>query len=86
MSLGGLFRRIGGGRKRGQHDQALGRSRGGFSTKIHLKTDFGGLPPIAYLFKVNAPLIIFGPGHTSKSTPYANKQRRAAPARVNESG
>jgi hypothetical protein len=23
---------------------ALGRSRGGFSTKIHLKTDFGGLP------------------------------------------
>jgi hypothetical protein len=25
-------------------DQALGRSRGGFSTKIHLKTDFGGLP------------------------------------------
>ncbi|MGO9702046.1 MAG: IS5 family transposase [Xanthobacteraceae bacterium] len=35
---------LGGGRKRGQHDQALGRSRGGFSTKIHLKTDFGGLP------------------------------------------
>ena len=36
--------RLGSGRKRGQHDQALGRSRGGFSTKIHLKTDFGGLP------------------------------------------
>ena len=35
---------LGSGRKRGQHDQALGRSRGGFSTKIHLKTDFGGLP------------------------------------------
>ena len=35
---------LGGRRKRGQHDQALGRSRGGFSTKIHLKTDFGGLP------------------------------------------
>jgi transposase len=30
--------------KRGQDGQALGRSRGGFSTKIHLKTDFGGLP------------------------------------------
>ena len=29
---------------KGQHDQALGRSRGGFSTKIYLKTDFGGLP------------------------------------------
>src|SRR4249920_3493960 len=32
------------GAKGGQHDHALGRSRGGFSTKIHLKTDFGGLP------------------------------------------
>jgi transposase len=36
--------RLGGRRKRGQDGQALGRSRGGFSTKIHLKTDFGGLP------------------------------------------
>jgi transposase len=32
---------VGGGRKRGQDDQALGRSRGGFSTKIHLKVDGG---------------------------------------------
>ncbi len=31
-------------RKRGQQNQALGRSRGGFSCKIHLKTDFDGLP------------------------------------------
>jgi transposase len=31
-------------RKRGQKNQALGRSRGGFSSKIHLKTDFDGLP------------------------------------------
>ena len=30
--------------KRGQHRQALGRSRGGFSTKIHLKTDLDGNP------------------------------------------
>src|SRR4051794_17391022 len=29
---------------RGQKGQALGRSRGGFSTKIHLKCDFDGLP------------------------------------------
>ena len=36
--------RLGGGRQRGQDGQALGRSRGGFSTKIHLKTDFAGLP------------------------------------------
>jgi transposase len=33
-----------GRRKRGQEDQALGRSRGGFSTKIHLKVDLDGLP------------------------------------------
>ena len=30
-------------RKAGQENQALGRSRGGFSTKIHLKTDLEGL-------------------------------------------
>ena len=30
--------------KRGQQGQALGRSRGGFSTKIHLKTDLDGRP------------------------------------------
>ena len=35
---------LGGRRKRGQQGQALGRSRGGFSTKIHLKFDFEGLP------------------------------------------
>jgi transposase len=36
--------RLGSRRQRGQNNQALGRSRGGFSTKIHLKTDFDGLP------------------------------------------
>jgi transposase len=30
--------------KRGQQHQAFGRSRGGFSTKIHLKTDLEGHP------------------------------------------
>ena len=35
---------FGGGSKRGQENESLGRSRGGFSTKIHLKTDFDGLP------------------------------------------
>ena len=30
--------------QRGQQDQALGRSRGGFSTKIHLKADLDGRP------------------------------------------
>src|SRR5882757_10122003 len=32
------------GAKGGQQGQALGRSRGGFSCKIHLKTDLDGLP------------------------------------------
>ena len=36
--------RLGCWRKRGQHRQAFGRSRGGFSTKIHLKTDLDGNP------------------------------------------
>jgi transposase len=40
----GARARFGGGCKGGQDDQALGRSRGGFSTKIHLKVDLDGLP------------------------------------------
>lgn len=32
------------GKKRGQSAQALGRSRGGFSTKIHVKVDALGYP------------------------------------------
>jgi hypothetical protein len=36
--------RLGSWSKRGQETQALGRSRGGFSTKIHIKTDLDGLP------------------------------------------
>jgi transposase len=35
---------LGGRGKKGQQDQALGRSRGGFSTKIHLKVDLDGRP------------------------------------------
>jgi transposase len=31
-------------RKRGAQNQALGRSRGGFGTKIHVKCDLDGLP------------------------------------------
>jgi|GEM_PF-435250 len=36
--------RLCGGSKGGQEGEALGRSRGGFSTKIHLKTDLDGYP------------------------------------------
>jgi transposase len=36
--------RFGSRRKRGQHNQALGRSRGGFGTKIHVKCDLDGHP------------------------------------------
>jgi transposase len=46
---GGARACLGGGRQRGQKNQALGRSRGGFSTKIHLKTDFDGLPIAVHL-------------------------------------
>ena len=35
---------LGSRRKRAQTCQALGRSRGGFSTKIHIKTDLDGHP------------------------------------------
>ena len=35
---------VGGRRKKGQDGEARGRSRGGFSTKIHLKTDLYGYP------------------------------------------
>lgn len=34
--------RVGGRRERGQETQALGRSRGGFTTKIHAKSDASG--------------------------------------------
>lgn len=35
--------------QKGQDGQALGRSRGGFSTKIHIKTDFHGQPLVFHL-------------------------------------
>jgi len=40
--------RFGSRRQGGQENESFGCSRGGFSTKIHLKTDFEGLP-IAFL-------------------------------------
>lgn len=40
----GTRSRLGRRCKRGQQHQALGRSRGGFSTKIHIKTDLDGHP------------------------------------------
>src|SRR3954464_2466535 len=59
---------VGSRRKRGQNGQALGRSRGGFSTKIHLKTDFDGLPLAFHLTGGEAgdspvfePLLDLGP-------------------------
>jgi transposase len=36
-------------RKRGQQHEALGRSRGGFSTKIHLRCDGNGRPLVFHL-------------------------------------
>jgi transposase len=37
------------GRKRGQQHEALGRSRGGFSTKIHVRCDGNGRPLVFHL-------------------------------------
>jgi hypothetical protein len=48
--------------QKGQLDQALGRSRGGFSTKIHLKTDFGGLPIAFHLTGGEASIHLFAEG------------------------
>lgn len=44
-----LAPRLCGGRKKGQNDQALGRSRSGFSIEIHSNPDFNGLPIAFYL-------------------------------------
>ena len=81
-----MFRRPG---QRGQDGQALGRSRGGFSTKIHLKTDFEGLP-IAFDLtggeKADAPhfdiLLELGPDISPRAAigdkGYASHANRAA--------
>jgi len=80
---------LGGRGKGGQHGQALGRSRGGFSTKIHLKTDFDG-HPIAFDLtggeKGDAPhfpiLLGLGPDIEPRAAVadkgYASKANRAA--------
>ncbi|MCT4493017.1 IS5 family transposase [Bosea minatitlanensis] len=80
---------LGGRRQRGQQGQAPGRSRGGFSAKIHLKTDFDG-HPIAFDLtggeKSDAPHfpILLGhgpdidPGATVGDKGYASKANRQA--------
>jgi transposase len=66
---------LGGRRKRGHKGQALGRSRGGFSTKIHLKCDFDGLPLAFHLTGGEASdsrnfetLLDIGPDITPRAT------------------
>ena len=49
---------LGSGRKRGQHDQALGRSRGGFShQRFTLKTDFGEVGDLLSISLAVRPVI-----------------------------
>jgi hypothetical protein len=62
--------------KRGQNNQALGRSRGGFSTKIHLKTDFGGLP-IAFQSPVVRPATAVTSKRCSTSAPVSIRAPRS---------
>lgn len=57
-----------GGGKRGQEQQALGRSRGGFSTKIHLRTDRTGRP-ITFTLT---------PGQQHEATQFAPLMRQGA--------
>ena len=45
----GAGSRLGGRGRREQNGHALGHSRGGFTTKIHLKSDFDGQPLAFYL-------------------------------------
>src|SRR5918997_224240 len=84
----GAGARLGGRRKRGQDSEALGRSRGGFSTKIHLKVDLDGLPLAFHLTEGQASdsvqfevLLDLGPDITPHAAVgdkgYASKGNRA---------
>ena len=80
--------------KRGQQHQALGRSRGGFSTKIHLKTDLDGRPLDFHLTggeasdstqfettsgRTSARIAITDKGHDSDANPVAALARGITP-------
>ena len=81
--------RLGRRRQRGGEANGLGRSRGGYSTKIHLKTDFDG-HPIAFEItggeKADAPmfetLLRLGPDTTPRAVVadkgYDSRANRAA--------
>ena len=80
---------LGSRRQRGQDDQALGRSRGGFSTQIHLKVDLDGLPLAFHLTEGQAGdrpwfevLLDLGPDITPRAgvgdQGYNSKAKRAA--------
>jgi transposase len=58
-----------GRRQRGQDGQALGRSRGGFSTKLHLRCDARGLP-LAF---------VLTPGETHEARAFADLVEDLAP-------
>jgi transposase len=75
--------------KRGQDGQALGRSRGGFSTKIHLKVDLDGRPLAFHLTESQASdsphfevLLDLGPDITPRAAVgdkgYDSKANRSA--------
>jgi len=81
--------RLGSRRERGQQHQALGRSRGGFSTKIHLKVDLKGLPLAFHLTEGQASdspqfevLLDLGPDITPRAAVgdkgYDSKANRSA--------
>jgi len=75
---------FGSGRKRGQKGQALGRSRGGFSTKIHLKFDFDGLPLTFHLTDIGPDItpraVLSDKGDGAKANREAARRRGICPA------
>ena len=63
---------LGGGRKRGAAAQAIGRSRGGRTTKLHLAVDEAGRPR----------RMILGPGHRGEAPVALDLIGDAAPAHL----
>src|SRR4051812_16944141 len=79
------------GAKGGQDGQALGRSRGGFSTKIHLKADLDGRPLAFHLTEGQAGdspqfeiLLDLGPDITPRAA--VGQGNRANRLRCDEAG
>src|SRR6201986_2441418 len=89
---------VGGPSKRGPEGQALGRSRGGFTTKIHAKSDAsgdiiafdmtGGEAPVETLLDIGPDIqpraVIRDKGYASKANRQTARARNVAPVIPNK--